>query len=579
MKKTVLYILFFLSCLSFQVHAQNADSDSLLQAAKGQNGTEKLETLKKLAYSSQNITDGVKFARLFLSEAQKQQHIEYQSLALGKIANHYSGQFETDSFFITFEPFEKFCFNQKYYKHYFIVVQGYINRQIQRENYALALQKANEVYELAKTSNNDENTGISLRNIATVYKSMSKFDEAIDFQTRSLNILRTMPKPNFHFTDAYLCFAEYYSNLKQNEMVVSYADSMMIAIKEAQQINPDRNYDQEHLITLAFYTSAWSNLGKPDKALNYLTQAEALIAEKGLEHNQYLIDQVAFDYYNQIGNYAKALEYNQRNIDFLVDNKMTLDLGLRLQQRAELYSKKRNFEEATHFYARAIDVNDSIDKARYARQINELRTIYEVDKLKLETEKTALKLRSSRMAAGMLLALALLLVAFVLVVLNNQKKLKEKNRSLYHQISEQKKLLEKSIPETAAPDTTGLVESVSIENNELMESLNALMRNKQAYTEAGITRKAVADMLNTNETYLFEAIKKCYNLTWGEYLNVLRLDHARDMLATPNCDLTIEAVAIDSGFGSRNTFYRLFRERFGLTPVEFRNFACEKKND
>jgi transcriptional regulator GlxA family with amidase domain len=51
------------------------------------------------------------------------------------------------------------------------------------------------------------------------------------------------------------------------------------------------------------------------------------------------------------------------------------------------------------------------------------------------------------------------------------------------------------------------------------------------------------------------------------------------MLATPNCDLTIEAVAIDSGFGSRNTFYRLFRERFGLTPVEFRNFACEKKND
>jgi AraC-like DNA-binding protein len=135
------------------------------------------------------------------------------------------------------------------------------------------------------------------------------------------------------------------------------------------------------------------------------------------------------------------------------------------------------------------------------------------------------------------------------------------------------------VPETAAPAAVGLVDGASIENNELMESLNALMRNKQAYTEAGITRKAVADMLNTNETYLFEAIKKCYNLTWGEYLNVLRLDHARDMLATPNCDLTIEAVALDSGFGSRNTFYRLFRERFGLTPVEFRNFACEKKND
>ena len=577
MKKTVLCILFFLSCLSFQVHAQNPLSDSLLQAAQAQAGAEKLETLKKLAYSSQNITDGVRFTRIFFDEAQKQEHLEYQSLGLGKIANHYSGQFETDSFFITFEPFEKFCFNQKYYKHYFIVVQGYITRQIQRENYALALQKANEVYELAKTSNNDENIGVSLRNIATVYKSMSKFEEAIDFHTRSLNILRALPKPNFYMTDGYLCLAECHSNLNQNEMVLSYADSIMIAIKEAQQINPDINYDQEHLIALCFYTSAWSNLGEPDNALNYLKQAEALIAEKGLEHNQYLIDQVAFDYYNQIGNYAKALEHNQRNIDFLVDNKMTLSLGLWLQQRGELFSKTGNYKEAVHFYARAIAVNDSIDKARYANQINELRTIYELDKLELENEKTALKLRSSRMAAGMLSALALLLVAFVLVVLFNQKKLKEKNRSLYHQITEQKKLLEKSVPETAAPAAAGLVEGASIENNELMESLNALMRNKQAYTEAGITRKAVADMLNTNETYLFEAIKKCYNLTWGEYLNVLRLDHARDMLATPNCDLTIEAVAIDSGFGSRNTFYRLFRERFGLTPVEFRNLACEKK--
>lgn len=557
--------------------AQNNNSDSLLKAAQTQAGEEKLETLKKLTYSSQNITEGVRFARLFLAEAQKQEHLEYQSLGLAKIANHYSGQFETDSFFITFEPFENFCIDNKYYKHYFIVVQGYINRKIQLENYALALQKANEVYELAKTTNNDENIGASLRNIATVYKSMSKFDEAIDFQTRSLNILRTIPKPNFYLTDAYLNFAECYSNLKQNKMVLCYADSTMIAIKEAQQINPDINYDQEHLISLCFYTSAYSYLGKYDMALNSLTQAEALLVEKGLGHNQYMIDQVAFDYYNQINDYDKSLEYNQRNIDFLVNNKMTIDLGLRLKQRGELFSKTGNFKEATHFYARALEVNDSIDKARYAKQINELRTIYELDKLDLEAEKTRLELKNSRSVAALFSALALVLAAFVLVVLFNQKKLKEKNRSLYHQITEQKKLLEKSVPVTAVPAATGLIESASIENNELMESLNTLMRNKQTYTIAGITRKAVADMLGTNETYLFEAIKKCYNLTWSEYLNVLRLDHARDILATPNCDLTIEAVAIDSGFGSRNTFYRLFRERFGLTPVEFRNFACEKK--
>ncbi len=57
----------------------------------------------------------------------------------------------------------------------------------------------------------------------------------------------------------------------------------------------------------------------------------------------------------------------------------------------------------------------------------------------------------------------------------------------------------------------------------------------------------------------------------------MRLEHARELLSLPNTELTIEAIAIDSGFGSRNTFYRLFREKYGLTPVEFRKLANEQQ--
>ena len=240
----------------------------------------------------------------------------------------------------------------------------------------------------------------------------------------------------------------------------------------------------------------------------------------------------------------------------------------------------KKYDDAATYYARAIEVNDSIDKITYSRQINELRTMYELDKLELENEKTALKLRNSHLATGMLLLLALFLVVFVLVVLNNQKKLKEKNRSLFRQISEQQKWVDSykfhRKGQSGSEDADKPVEGAG-RNAELIEALNLLMEKEQFYTQSDLNRKKLADMLGTNETYLFEAIKQTYNLTFNEYLNLLRLDHARDILAMPNCELTIEAVAIDSGFGSRNTFYRLFRERFGLTPVEFRKFACEKK--
>lgn len=75
---------------------------------------------------------------------------------------------------------------------------------------------------------------------------------------------------------------------------------------------------------------------------------------------------------------------------------------------------------------------------------------------------------------------------------------------------------------------------------------------------------------NTDSDSLFKAAQTQAETEKLEILN---------MLDTPNCNLTIEVIAIDSGFGSRNTFYRLFRERFGLTPVEFRNCVCEKRKD
>lgn len=560
--------------------ARSYVSDSLLEIAQTQAGNEKLETLKKLAYSNQDISEGVQFARILLAEAQKQNNLEYQSLGLAKIANHYSAQFETDSFFITFEPFEKFCFQHKYYKHYFIVVEGYLKRQTQRGNYALALQKANEIYELAKTIKDNETIGISLRNIASVYCSMTQYDEAVNFQNQSLSILRTIPQPNFYLTNAYLELGNYYSNLKQNEKVVCYADSVLLAIKEAQQKLPDYQYNHEHFLALAFYTSAYTFLGQTDKALYYLNQAEAYINANGPEYDRYMIDQIAYDFYNLTGNYEKALEYNQRNIDFLASNKMNIDIGLRLKQRGELLTKMHNYEDAVDFYARAIEVNDSIDKQQYAHQINELRTIYEVDKLELITEKTKLKLKNSRMFAGLLSLLAVALVAFVLVILNHQKKLRLKNRSLYRQIVEQKRLNEQfneqiqdKKAEQPSPETA---DTGNDKVKELIVRLNTLMDTEALFVQADLNRKKLSDVLGTNETYLFEAIKQTFNLTFNEYLNRLRLDHARDLLAQASCELTIEALAIDSGFGSRNTFYRLFRERYGLTPVEFRKLACRK---
>ncbi|MEG1910024.1 MAG: helix-turn-helix domain-containing protein [Bacteroidales bacterium] len=40
-----------------------------------------------------------------------------------------------------------------------------------------------------------------------------------------------------------------------------------------------------------------------------------------------------------------------------------------------------------------------------------------------------------------------------------------------------------------------------------------------------------------------------------------------------NNSATIETIALDCGFNSSRNFHRLFREKFGMTPTEFRKLA------
>jgi len=38
-------------------------------------------------------------------------------------------------------------------------------------------------------------------------------------------------------------------------------------------------------------------------------------------------------------------------------------------------------------------------------------------------------------------------------------------------------------------------------------------------------------------------------------------------------ELTVEAVALDCGFNTAHTFYRLFRKQYDISPAEYRKMA------
>ena len=94
------------------------------------------------------------------------------------------------------------------------------------------------------------------------------------------------------------------------------------------------------------------------------------------------------------------------------------------------------------------------------------------------------------------------------------------------------------------------------------------------FLNADLSRNELAKILNTNTVYLCDEIKRYTGLTFGEYINGLRLEHARELLReVSEVETSIMIIAVSSGFKSMRTFNRIFKERFGITPSEIRKNA------
>ena len=139
-----------------------------------------------------------------------------------------------------------------------------------------------------------------------------------------------------------------------------------------------------------------------------------------------------------------------------------------------------------------------------------------------------------------------------------------KERQFSKRIAEQEKQLQELIGKAGAVDG-GRYSGSSLNKDsqqELFGRLERLMQNDQVYKNSLFTREKMAELLGTNRTYLSQTINEQTGLTFTHYMNKYRIEEARRILADPQDDTPIKAIAADLGFSSVTTFYTLFKAVF-----------------
>jgi len=83
-----------------------------------------------------------------------------------------------------------------------------------------------------------------------------------------------------------------------------------------------------------------------------------------------------------------------------------------------------------------------------------------------------------------------------------------------------------------------------------------------------VTAEEVAQKLHISSRQLARIVKERYNKTLYQVIVDKRLNTSAEMLRTS--DISAEKIAVMVGFSNKNSFWREFQKKYGVTPMEYR---------
>ena len=104
--------------------------------------------------------------------------------------------------------------------------------------------------------------------------------------------------------------------------------------------------------------------------------------------------------------------------------------------------------------------------------------------------------------------------------------------------------------------------------DELFVRIQHLFEEDKIFLNSHLKLSDVANMTNSNRTYVSRFFNNSRGKTFFEFVNEYRVRHAMKLLETTS--ERIEIIAEQSGFNSRQSFHRIFSKMAGCTPEKFR---------
>jgi AraC-like DNA-binding protein len=119
---------------------------------------------------------------------------------------------------------------------------------------------------------------------------------------------------------------------------------------------------------------------------------------------------------------------------------------------------------------------------------------------------------------------------------------------------------------------------VEIENRALamrIQKIKAIVATKTPFLESNINIERFAESIDEKPRDVSYVIKTHFNSNFFDFINGFRIEEAKAVLSWEK-EISMAEVMALSGFSSKSSFYRVFKQKTGITPVKFREIQLKK---
>lgn len=442
-----------------------------------------------------------------------------------------------------------------------------------QSHYTEVIIKSNEAIELALKIKDKESVAFFYMALGSAKSEIDNLNDALDYLNKSIEIYQTIVEDSARWAT---CNNMLYALTKQVDVYASnrFYDKAVSLIPRCQALldylkksdyatiglNDIREAELMAACSKAYYGAGETK--KAEKCYEKLKLTKYGNTDHGIA--------LAVPYLVNSGQYAEALrcikikkKHMQKchSIVTYYYNKVLL------RNEFKCYYNLNMYKEASFSANENMVMADSLRAREKKDYVRTVKKVFADRDIQLQLIKHEQKAETSQIVILLATILVVALGLLLAISIRYNNILRRKDRANLAAMEELRKLYNERTRQHT--DTIAVDENEDDDEDRKMFVViyNEIITRK-LYLKPGFSRDDAISIVPMSMKQ-FSALFQKYSTGFVSFVNNLRLEHSLELIRS-NQEYTIEGIALDSGFSNRQTFHRLFVEKYGMTPTEYK---------